>query len=698
MDESQPDDGSDIMFPGEQKGTRRGLSQLREELKARMEAPVDEDEPRISDEELFRNPDELDTIRDLIISLWFSIKRSNKLELGLGILFVILGIFLIYGWWDITADLPEDAADSKKGKEFTGDFKLGEADGVMEGKVSSITYFPKYTSSDFLGLNDSLEEGKLEWLLPNQTTSENLALSDKITLKRVHFENLQISNTLLNHIVLRHAVFTNTTISQSFFLSAELYNVTFVNTRFENVTFVDTEFEKVGLFNVTFSNVLFKRSTLEELLVEDSTFHRSEFLNTPILKSRFRNTTFFEGGFTSTNRKPLTSSMLVFESSDFKNVQIENARFIRVIDPFIFNQTTGYSFVQIEGLLMVTEGNMSERFSDDIYIRFDYEVVEHGGGTRVSEQLDQDYFVDQYIEATPGTIALTLKQTAVFVLMALAGGAILVYAIGGRDVILAMVKFFTPFIIGFGGIAILYLLLSQSDFIKISKWMVLYFLPPLGKESVIPAAILNDNLNWAMVAIVIAFVDVVAALFLAWNFDLAKKIPLIGAFIRRLEAKGTDLMDKRPWVEKFTFLGVVLFVVVPFQGSGAVGGTITGRALGLTPLKVWLAVLCGALLGCFAIAFGVQQGLDFAQEVGIVNFILAIMALIAMLGLVWIFTHWEMVDDEMRPYYEDLKSTLSLEGQSTAFVKSINLDRLRDLAGGQDEDEEPTKDEDTVDQ
>ena len=103
-------------------------------------------------------------------------------------------------------------------------------------------------------------------------------------------------------------------------------------------------------------------------------------------------------------------------------------------------------------------------------------------------------------------------------------------------------------------------------------------------------------------ALSIALVDIIVGLFLMWNFDLTMKIPLIGPVIKKMEKKGGAYLKKKGWVRKMAFVGVTLFVIFPFQGSGGVGGTIMGRLIGLKKEKVWYAIITGALLGCFMIA------------------------------------------------------------------------------------------------
>lgn len=172
---------------------------------------------------------------------------------------------------------------------------------------------------------------------------------------------------------------------------------------------------------------------------------------------------------------------------------------------------------------------------------------------------------------------------------------------------LPRLKFALPFLIAFAVIATLYLTLDYGTFATLSGAMTAYFLPPLGKESIIPLTVAKIRGTTpfapALVALAIAFVDIIIGLFLVWNFDLARKLPVIGKYIRMVESKGEGILQKHRWVRKLAFTGIVLFVMIPFQGSGAVGASIVGRVIGLNPWRIWASIIIGAVGGCLAIAY-----------------------------------------------------------------------------------------------
>ncbi len=158
-------------------------------------------------------------------------------------------------------------------------------------------------------------------------------------------------------------------------------------------------------------------------------------------------------------------------------------------------------------------------------------------------------------------------------------------------------------------ILILEIALPQEVFRVILGAMTFYFFPPLGKESVIPGAVTilksegyaDPMLNMVLVPFSVAIIDIAVALFLAWNFDLALKIPIFGKWMKKVESAGKTRMKESRWQGTLFFWGIVLFVMVPFQGSGGVVATILARLAGMEWKKTVLAISIGAISGCLVI-------------------------------------------------------------------------------------------------
>lgn len=132
-----------------------------------------------------------------------------------------------------------------------------------------------------------------------------------------------------------------------------------------------------------------------------------------------------------------------------------------------------------------------------------------------------------------------------------------------------------------------------------------YSLPPLGKESVIPLAVAR-GFNPLLVASYLVVSDMIGALFLAWNWDLVLRIPLLGGLLEELMERARSWMAENVRRKEATFTGLVLFMAIPFQGSGSLMTTAAGRTLGMRPERVLYAIFLGSFLSAFGIALAVS--------------------------------------------------------------------------------------------
>lgn len=184
---------------------------------------------------------------------------------------------------------------------------------------------------------------------------------------------------------------------------------------------------------------------------------------------------------------------------------------------------------------------------------------------------------------------------------------------------LLLFNFFIPFAVFGAWLFFAFLILPFESFETLSGLMFLNLIPPAGKESIIPLGIAL-GIPWWLIAASTTVMDICGGLFMALNFDLALKIPMLGKWIKDVMSGGESFFASHKWLEKVSVAGLVLFVIVPFQGSGGIGGTLVGRMMGLSKLKVILSIAAGAFIGSFAIALGVEY------IIGLFNFNPAIAA------------------------------------------------------------------------
>jgi uncharacterized membrane protein len=152
-------------------------------------------------------------------------------------------------------------------------------------------------------------------------------------------------------------------------------------------------------------------------------------------------------------------------------------------------------------------------------------------------------------------------------------------------------------------LAAMYFTLRYDQFLIVTGLMITYLLPPAGKETVIPLGIAL-GIPWWYIALAIAIVDTETGLFMALNFDLAYRIPWLGGFLIKFTDKTTLFLKNHRWVEGLSVFGIMIMVMVPFLGSGGIRGSIAGKLLGIASYLVFIAIVAGALIGCFGIALG----------------------------------------------------------------------------------------------
>ncbi len=175
----------------------------------------------------------------------------------------------------------------------------------------------------------------------------------------------------------------------------------------------------------------------------------------------------------------------------------------------------------------------------------------------------------------------------------------------GVDDQISWLKVSVPFLLCGLFFAVVWFFLPAEQWLLLIGMMVAYIVPPLGRETIIPVCILL-GIPWWLVALALAFLDFAGGLFMAWNFPLVLRIPYIGPWVGRFMAAGRTFLDRRPWLERLYFVGLIVFVSVPFDGSGSIVGSVVGRMLGMTKTEVLSCITIGGIIGSFAIALGID--------------------------------------------------------------------------------------------
>ncbi|KAF1078210.1 small multi-drug export protein [Methanogenium sp. MK-MG] len=183
---------------------------------------------------------------------------------------------------------------------------------------------------------------------------------------------------------------------------------------------------------------------------------------------------------------------------------------------------------------------------------------------------------------------------------------------------------------------ILYLVLPRALFWTFFALALAYFIPPAGKETVIPLMVMA-GIPWWLAAFSITLFDLMGALFIIWNFPLALRIPWFGHWAKRFMTTGREQFDRHPIIEHISSVGLAFFVMIPFEGSGGVAASVIGRMLGMDHLKILISVGIGSLFSASAIALSAGFIISLVES-GIISGIAGVGIVIVAVIAVYIWT------------------------------------------------------------
>ncbi|HJJ28080.1 MAG TPA: small multi-drug export protein [Methanocorpusculum sp.] len=154
--------------------------------------------------------------------------------------------------------------------------------------------------------------------------------------------------------------------------------------------------------------------------------------------------------------------------------------------------------------------------------------------------------------------------------------------------------------------------------------MVAYIVPPFGKETIVPAMMFGENIQhlladvfhmsidtssisgypvWVIILCIVG-IDILVSAFITLNFSLLLKIPVVGPWLRWIMRSAQKIMEKRPWIESLSSAGLLIFMYIPLQGSGAMTTSVIARLLGYKPVHAIGLVALGSLLSTLTVIFG----------------------------------------------------------------------------------------------
>lgn len=159
--------------------------------------------------------------------------------------------------------------------------------------------------------------------------------------------------------------------------------------------------------------------------------------------------------------------------------------------------------------------------------------------------------------------------------------------------------FITPFLTVAFYFAFVFDYLPADAKAKYGALTLAYFVPPAGKESIIPLMLTENSIGPSLPAWIvgstIVIMDAISSAILAYNWWFAELIifhvPYLDKGYKWLQKKAEKYKKK-----KLLTLSLLLFMIIPFQGTGGISTTIIARLLGIKARKTVFIVLTGSLI------------------------------------------------------------------------------------------------------
>jgi hypothetical protein len=129
-----------------------------------------------------------------------------------------------------------------------------------------------------------------------------------------------------------------------------------------------------------------------------------------------------------------------------------------------------------------------------------------------------------------------------------------------------------------------------------------------GKLVVLAGAIDNAPMSTWAIASMVLFGDISTAVILVANMHHLYKMPALGKRLAAARKAGHQVLATHKWMRRAAEFGIVVFVALPFQGTGSVLGVFLGRILGLSRRVLVLSIAAGSGLGAFGLALLAEMG------------------------------------------------------------------------------------------
>jgi uncharacterized membrane protein len=128
-----------------------------------------------------------------------------------------------------------------------------------------------------------------------------------------------------------------------------------------------------------------------------------------------------------------------------------------------------------------------------------------------------------------------------------------------------------------------------------------------GKLVILAGAVEQAPVGHWEIAALVVYIDLATALIMMGGIHVLDRLPFVARRLTAASESSGRVLEHNPWMHRATWLGLAVFVAVPFNGTGALVGSVLGRLLGLSRIAIVSATGFGSATS--ATALGLASGL-----------------------------------------------------------------------------------------
>lgn len=107
-----------------------------------------------------------------------------------------------------------------------------------------------------------------------------------------------------------------------------------------------------------------------------------------------------------------------------------------------------------------------------------------------------------------------------------------------------------------------------------------------GKLVILAGAVEQAPVGHWEIAALVVYIDLATALIMMGGIHVLDRLPFVARRLAKAGESSGRVLEHNPWMHRATWLGLAVFVAVPFNGTGALVGSVLGRLLGLTRVSI----------------------------------------------------------------------------------------------------------------